>query len=87
MGLYLTPSSAAVVFRAMEDVVLAPSPWMILPFGLLLACIALAPLFFGDWWGKHYPKVALGLGAVTLCYYFIGFHGAEALVARHHETR
>ena len=42
---------------------------MVLPFGLLLATIALAPLFFADWWQKHYPKVAYALGAVTLTYY------------------
>jgi hypothetical protein len=42
---------------------------MILPFGLLLGLIALSPLFFPGWWAKHYPKVAFGLGAVTLSYY------------------
>src|SRR5947207_5159380 len=45
---------------------------MVLPFGLLLATIALAPLFFADWWQKHYPKVAYALGAVTLTYYLAG---------------
>ena len=45
------------------------SPWMILPFGLLLGIIALAPLFFAGWWARHYPKVAFGLAAVTLAYY------------------
>ncbi len=45
---------------------------MILPFGILLATIALAPLFFADWWQKHYPKVAYVLGAVTLGYYLVG---------------
>jgi Na+/H+ antiporter NhaD/arsenite permease-like protein len=51
--------------------VLAPNPWMILPFGVLLGAIALGPLLFADWWGKHYPKVAYGLGAVTLGYYLL----------------
>ena len=45
-----------------------------LPFGLLLATIALAPLFFADWWSKHYAKVAFGLAAVVLAYYFLGLH-------------
>src|SRR6185369_4184405 len=49
-----------------------PSPWMILPFGLLLATIALAPLTFPQWWSKHYPKVALTLGVITLIYYLFG---------------
>lgn len=49
-----------------------PNPWMILPFAILLGTIAIAPLFFGDWWGKHYPKVAFALGAITLSYYLLG---------------
>ncbi|MHB1308395.1 MAG: sodium:proton antiporter [Limisphaerales bacterium] len=56
---------------------IAPNPWMIIPFGLLLGMIALAPLFFADWWGKHYPKVAYALGAVTLAYYLFGIHAHE----------
>jgi len=42
---------------------------MALPFGALLAAIALAPLFFADWWGKHYPKVCLALAALVVAYY------------------
>ena len=49
-----------------------PSPWMILPFGVLLAAIALAPLCAAAWWAKHYPKVAVSLGAITLGYYLLG---------------
>ncbi len=48
---------------------------MILPFGLLLASIALGPLLFSKWWSKNYPKVALVLGAITLAYYLFGFQG------------
>jgi len=51
---------------------LSPNPWMMLPFGVLLGTIALAPLFAADWWSKHYPKVALTLGLITLGYYLIG---------------
>src|SRR5437762_13508422 len=54
-----------------------PNPWMIVPFGVLLAAIALAPLFFADWWHKHYPKVAYSLGAIILAYYLIGLQGYE----------
>src|ERR1041385_1987289 len=49
-----------------------PNPWMILPFGLLLTTIALAPLLFAGWWHRHYPKVTSALGAVTLFYYLVG---------------
>ena len=46
-----------------------PNPWMMLPFVGLLALIALAPLLFADWWGRHYSKVAFALTAITLGYY------------------
>ncbi len=47
----------------------SPNPWMVLPFVVLLGTIALAPLLCPDWWSRHYPKVALSLGATTLAYY------------------
>src|SRR4051794_12323812 len=34
--------------------------------------IALGPLLFERWWLKHYSKVAFGLAAITLGYYFFG---------------
>ncbi len=40
-----------------------------LPFGLLLACMAVFPLHWPNWWEKHYAKVALGSAAVTVGYY------------------
>lgn len=50
------------------------NPWMILPFGILLAMIALGPLLFLHWWEKHYTKAAFGLAVITLCYYLLGLH-------------
>ena len=44
-------------------------PAMMLPFGVLLAAIALAPFFFADWWGRHYPKVVYALGGLVVAYY------------------
>jgi Na+/H+ antiporter NhaD/arsenite permease-like protein len=60
-----------------EHHVLNPNPWMIAPFGLLLAAIALAPLLFPKWWHHHFPKVAYALGAVTLAYYLFSLHAYE----------
>ena len=56
----------------MHHQLIQPNPWMILPFGILLAAIALAPFFFPTWWSRHYPKVAYALGAITLGYYLFG---------------
>ncbi|MCS1408115.1 MAG: hypothetical protein M2R45_01285 [Verrucomicrobia subdivision 3 bacterium] len=58
----------------MVGVAVDPNPLMIIPFGLLLATIALAPLFFLHWWEKHYPKVTFALGGITLAYYLFGIH-------------
>jgi hypothetical protein len=61
------------------------NPWMMLPFGILLAAIALAPLFFSVWWGAHYPKVAGGLAAFVVGYYFIGLHAGAHLGQTAHD--
>jgi Na+/H+ antiporter NhaD/arsenite permease-like protein len=50
---------------------ISPNPWMILPFALLLGAMAVVPLLARNWWPRHYAKVALGLGAVTLGYYVL----------------
>ena len=52
--------------------VIPVNPAMMLPFGVLLAAIALAPLFFADWWGRHYPKIVGLLALVVVLYYFAG---------------
>jgi len=57
-----------------------PNPWMMVPFGALLALIALAPLFFANWWGRHYTKVAITLGAVVVAYYLGGLHASERVL-------
>lgn len=53
---------------------------MILPFGLLLGTVALAPVLFPGWWARHYPKVAYSLGAITLCYYIFGLHAYQRVL-------
>jgi len=58
---------------------------MILPFAMLLGTIALAPLFAADWWGKHYPKVAGALGAITLGYYLFGLQAYSRALHTGHE--
>jgi Na+/H+ antiporter NhaD/arsenite permease-like protein len=57
-----------------------PTLWMAFPFAILLLAIALCPLLVPAWWGKHYPKVALGLGLVTLTYYLGWLHATEAVM-------
>ena len=51
---------------------------MALPFALLLAIIALGPLFFEHWWLKHYPKVCFTLAALVIVYYLLVLPGPAA---------
>lgn len=67
----------------MEELVV--NPWMILPFGLLLIAIAWGPVSVPAWWSRHYPKIAFGLGAITLAYYLFGLHAVSHVLETAHE--
>ena len=62
-----------------------PNPWMIVPFGLLLATVALAPVLAQGWWLRHYSKVAYSLGAITLAYYLFGLKAWPRVLDVGHE--
>src|SRR5882724_7850458 len=59
--------------------------FMMLPFGVLLALIALAPLFFADFWGRHYPKVACGLALLVIAYYLAALHAFGPVIETAHK--
>jgi Na+/H+ antiporter NhaD/arsenite permease-like protein len=42
---------------------------MVVPFGVLLASMAILPLHAERWWTRHYAKLSFALAAVTLGYY------------------
>ncbi len=42
-----------------------PPVWPMLPFALLLLCMALGPAAFRHFWEKHYAKIAIGLAALV----------------------
>jgi Na+/H+ antiporter NhaD/arsenite permease-like protein len=69
----------------MSEHVIAPNPWMILPFVVLLGAIAVAPLLAPDWWLRHYAKIALGLGAITLGYYLLVLRNADRVLHVAHD--
>jgi Na+/H+ antiporter NhaD/arsenite permease-like protein len=69
----------------MHGELLEPNPWMVVPFVLLLAAIALGPLAWPHGWHRHYPKVAVGLGAVTLAYYWLGLGATGRIAHTAHE--
>ena len=49
--------------------IMAPPFWLAIPFIALLVMIATGPLFFADFWHKHYPKVAILLATFVMAYY------------------
>ncbi len=58
-----------------------PPVWMVIPFIILLLMIATGPLFYHHVWEHHYPKIAVGLGAVVACFYgFFMDHGTHVLL-------
>ena len=61
------------------------NPWMILPFVLLLGAIASGPVLAPKWWLRHYAKVALGLGTITLGYYVFVLRDTHTLGHTAHE--
>src|SRR5271169_3080529 len=61
----------------MNNSLVHPNILSLRPFVALLTIVALAPLFFADWWGRHYPKVACGLAALVVLYYCLGLHAPE----------
>jgi Na+/H+ antiporter NhaD/arsenite permease-like protein len=59
--------------------------FLLLPFVALLTVVALAPLWFPDWWGKHYPKVAGGLAGLVILYYFFVLHRPARVLETAHD--
>jgi Na+/H+ antiporter NhaD/arsenite permease-like protein len=49
-----------------------PSRLIMLPFALLLLCIAFLPLVLKHHWERHYHLIALILAAITTAYYLFG---------------
>lgn len=47
----------------------APTPYMVIPFLLLLLLIAIAPLFFQHFWEHNYHRIAIFLGLIVTTYY------------------
>lgn len=74
------PLSAAILAASTSTGHALPPSWTVLPFVVLLLCIALMPLFAAHFWEHHYQKVALGLGLVTACYYLFIQHDAHAVL-------
>ncbi len=56
------------------------TPWMILPFIVMLLAIAVAPFINKHWWEHNYPYVSFALGAITVAYYVFWVESTTRLV-------
>lgn len=54
------------------------SPWMVIPFVLLLLMIATGPLFYEGFWHHYYPHVSVLLAAIVVLYYLFALHNPHA---------
>jgi Na+/H+ antiporter NhaD/arsenite permease-like protein len=59
---------------------LEPHPLMVAPFVLLLLAIVVMPFILKHHWENHYPKVAIGLGLVTVSYYVAILHNMPRML-------
>jgi Na+/H+ antiporter NhaD/arsenite permease-like protein len=57
-----------------------PSPYMVIPFIVLLLMIATGPLFYRHFWEHNYPKVSIALGSITVFYYLFIFNDPLSLL-------
>ncbi len=57
-----------------------PDPLMVLPFIVLLLMIATGPLFYEHFWEKHYPKISILIGLITVLYYLLALHDTHSLL-------
>ncbi len=57
-----------------------PSPYMVIPFVVLLLMISTGPLFYKHFWEHNYPKVSITLGSITVIYYLFIFNDPTSLL-------
>ncbi|PJA99831.1 MAG: citrate transporter [Ignavibacteriales bacterium CG_4_9_14_3_um_filter_30_11] len=62
-------AAGSTVIASETESVVTPSIYMLLPFVILLILIATGPLFYKHFWERHYPKISILLGLVTVVYY------------------
>ncbi|CAN5218088.1 sodium:proton antiporter [soil metagenome] len=69
-----------IAVTGIEQVHAKPAVWSVIPFLVLLLMIATGPLFYGRFWHKYYPFIAVGLGALVIGYYQFVLHDQEHTV-------
>jgi Na+/H+ antiporter NhaD/arsenite permease-like protein len=70
---------------ALAAAAIQPNPLIILPFIILLLSIAVMPFINKRFWERHYPKIAVGLGAITTFYYVVFLRNHDRILHVAHE--
>jgi Na+/H+ antiporter NhaD/arsenite permease-like protein len=73
-------ASGTVNPQQSETVHQLPDVFMVIPFVVLLLMIATGPLFYHHFWEKHYPKVAIFLGSITVIYYLAALDDSHSIL-------
>ena len=63
---------------AIENSVPIVPLWLVAPFAMLLASIALMPFIHRTFWHHHFPDFAFALGGLVAGYYLFGFNIKDA---------
>ena len=79
-SLFLMSLSSAIFASGGGHESALPPIWMVVPFAILLFMIATGPLFYHHFWEHNYPKLAMGLGAITVGYYLFAMHETTPLL-------
>ena len=76
---------AFAVFPILAETVPDPTPWMVMPFVAMLLCIALFPIFLKHHWERHYHKISVGLGVISVGYYILALQSGMRLLSVLHD--
>ena len=71
---------SGTAFSSEGAVAAAASPWMIVPFAVLLLSIALMPFIAKHWWERHFPIASVVLGSITVVYYVAILNNPERML-------
>ena len=69
----------------LAEIIPDPTPWMMLPFAAMLLCIALLPIFLKHHWERHYHRISIGLGLISVGYYVFALHAPGRLLDVAHD--
>ena len=85
--IFRTDSYATGFFEAAANIISEgggshplPATFMVAPFVILLLMIATGPLFYHHFWERHYPKISIILGLITVIYYILILHNTTSLM-------